>query len=113
MSTGRDTAVEGSYSAWLERYGDAAAMEGWSLFECFGSENGDWQLQRLDDASDVPGGPQLAGDDDAWRVVLQGTGDHHAAALGFLMEHNPKEYEALLTFQKKLGVELKQPLTER
>lgn len=62
------------------------------MFLCLGSENGDWQLQRLDCASDVPGAPQLESDAEAWLLVKEGTLPHHAAALAFLKAHNPAEH---------------------
>ena len=77
---------------WSDANSAAANGEGWNLFFCLGSENGPWQLQRLDCADDVPGAPQLDSDDVAWRVVREGTVPHHAAALAFLKAHNPIEY---------------------
>lgn len=81
---------------WTNEHQDAAQHEGWIISECFGSAYGPWQLQRLDDASDVPGATQLRYDASAWDIVLKGTGSHHKAALAFIQAHNPMDYKELL-----------------
>lgn len=72
-----------------------AADEGWGVFECDGSDNGPWQIQRDDEA-------ELFEDDDAvWLHVLQRAkagSDYHQAALGFVKEHNPIEASNIATF---------------
>lgn len=92
---------QASHQRWLDVHGQAAMMEGWSVFECSGSANGQWQIQRLDDASDVPGAQQLERDEDAWSLVLQGKGEHHAAALRFLKNINPMEHDAIAEFGRR------------
>lgn len=79
----------------------AAQGEGWTIFQSQGSDGGPWQIQRLDDASDVPGAPQLEDDKEAWRLVLQGRGAHHAAALTFIKAHNEAEYENIMVFAEQ------------
>lgn len=96
-----DTTMQISQVEWPAEHSQAATKEGWDIFECFGSATTPWQVQRLDDASDVPGAPQLDNDDDAWRIVLQGTQAHHSAALTFLRQHSPEEYEAMMVFAEK------------
>lgn len=86
---------------WSDVNDTAAMQEGWSIFSSKGSANGPWQVQAFDDASDVPGAPQLDTDEDAWKLVLQGKEAHHAAALAFIKAHNPIEYEAIMEFAEK------------
>ena len=82
--------------AWSRNHDQAAAQEGWGLFDCDDSENGRWQVCRIDDSTE-PSHTQLANDDEAWKIVATGTKDHHVAARHFLKAHNPKEYHAIMT----------------
>ncbi len=86
---------------WSDAHAAAAVIEGWNILGCSGSANGPWQIQRLDDASDIPGAPQLEADEDAWRLVLSGGKEHHGAALSFIEAHNPLEYAAIMAFGAK------------
>lgn len=76
-----------------------AVDEGWSIFECFGSENGRWQLQKLDDAG------KFNTDIDAWRLVLDyadAGSEYHQQALQFLKDNNPMEYDCIIdTIRRK------------
>ena len=81
--------------AWSNEHCEAAQREGWDIFDTRGSYSGPWQIQRFDDASEVPGAPQLQDDEAAWRIVIQGTAAHHGAARQFIQAHNPKEWTAL------------------
>lgn len=101
MSPALPQAPEDMTPAWSRTHFAAASLEGWGVFECVGSANGPWQIQRLDDASDVPGAPQLDDDEAAWRRVLQGGQPHHVAALAFLRAHNPIEYESVMVFAER------------
>ena len=80
---------------WSNEHCEAAQREGWDIFDTHGSDGGPWQLQRFDDASEVPGAPQLKDDETAWRIVIQGTAAHHEAARQFIRTHSPKEWAAL------------------
>lgn len=80
---------------WSNEHCEAAQREGWDIFDTHGSDCGPWQLQRFDDASEVPGAPQLEDDKTAWRIVIQGTAAHHEAARQFIRTHSPKEWAAL------------------
>lgn len=93
--------TENMNPAWSAKNSVAAQGEGWTIFQSQGSEGGPWQIQKLDDASDVPGAPQLEEDKDAWRLVLQGRGAHHAAALTFIKAHNEAEYENIMVFAEQ------------
>lgn len=77
----------------------AAIKEGWDIFECFGSANGDWQIQRLDtpeDAEEFVGEvPPKISDREAWSKVMNGTDEHHVTAREFIQTANPMEYEAM------------------
>lgn len=99
-----DLEQEALVASWEKLHGDAAAREGWSIMDCAGSAYGRWQLQHFDTAPD--GATQLATDDDAWRVVLQGCAAHHAAALALLEAVNPSE---VLDFCRTVGSGLDVP----
>lgn len=89
--------------AWSDAHDVAAAREGWCVSDSNGSENGRWQAQRIDDpaayaqaAGFTP--PALDSDDDAFRIVANGTEEHHVAARALLKAHNPTEFAAVLAF---------------
>lgn len=70
-----------------------AFNEGWGIFDCDGSLNGPWQLQKLDDGKE-PASP-FTDDTFAWRFVWDRASEgsaYHAAALDYIMEHNALEY---------------------
>lgn len=69
--------------------------EGWGVFDCDGSDNGPWQIQR-DDEAEV-----FEDDDEAWLHVLRRAkagSAYHQAALDFVKEHNPIEAANIATF---------------
>jgi hypothetical protein len=69
-----------------------AGKEGWGIFDCEGSANGPWQLQK-EDIQDV-----FATDCDAWQHVVacaDAGSAYHLAALEFLLQHNPQEHSAI------------------
>lgn len=89
---------------WSENHALAASREGWGVFDSTGSANGNWQVQRQDDpemeaAETGFSVPALQSDEQAWRLVYQGTEQHHLAACAFLIAHNPKEWASI----KKVG----------
>lgn len=88
---------------WSNAHDQAAAAEGWCISETSGSDNGRWQIQHFDDASDIgPGTPQLESDEQAWKIALEGALPHHKAAVQFIKAHSPEEYEALMVFAATL-----------
>jgi hypothetical protein len=86
---------------WSREDYECAAREGWGLFKTSNSENGDWQVQRLDDALDASEAfgfavPQLDNDESAWALFRAAyeRGESHAVKLyGFLREHSPAEFQ--------------------
>jgi hypothetical protein len=65
-----------------------AEQEGWSIFECHGSDNGLWQLQKCDDAR------VFASDQEAWAHVVDSAdagSAYHKLAILFLETFNPEE----------------------
>lgn len=82
----------------------AAVREGWTVFDCDGSENGRWQIQGFDtpeDWADRTGEvPPKISDRDAWMKVMKGDGEHHIAAREFIKTANPQEYEAMVQITK-------------
>lgn len=81
-----------------------AVAEGWTIFDCDGSEYDRWQVQAFADASDaerayeVPNVPQLDNDDVAMQILGQGNETHHVAARAFLKKHSPREYAAVMKY---------------
>lgn len=70
-----------------------AILEGWCIFECDGSDNGPYQLCRVDDQN-LNNGAQLESDDEAWRHVAdhaRAGSAYHLAALALLETLNPAE----------------------
>lgn len=69
-----------------------AVTQGWSIFECTGSDNGPYQLQCCDD-DDV-----FLDDAAAWGYVVKcarGGSEYHKQALAYLRDHNPMEIKAI------------------
>lgn len=67
--------------------------QGWGIFDCEGSENGPWQLQKLDESE------LLRNDLEAWRLVVNyanAGSEYHQKALQFLAEHNPLEHTTII-----------------
>lgn len=74
-----------------------ALDEGWGIFDCFGSDNGDWQIQKVDEWD------AFASDDDVWRYVLQQASygcAYYSAALDFIRVHSPVEWQSIQGFIK-------------
>lgn len=71
---------------------EQANNEGWGIFDCDGSENGRWQLQRCDEMG------VFNSDADAWaHVVAQadaGSSYHHGA-LQWLQANAPQEWSLI------------------
>lgn len=89
--------------AWSDAHRAAAHLEGWDIWDSCGSENGPWQIQHFDEASDIPEAIQLDSDDDALRIVVNGSEPHHEAARRFIRAHNPIEWAALEQTIQKMG----------
>lgn len=68
---------------------EGAYEQGWGIFNCIGSDGGDWQLQKVDDSE------LFKKDSDAWEFVYKQflIGDKTAnAALNFLSKHCMEEF---------------------
>lgn len=96
-----DGAEHSVYSFSLDRApepqfdGERAEREGWGIFDCDGSDNGPWQIQKID-ASDL-----LENDMHAWQLVAREAragSAYHRSAIEFIREHNPTEYESFCKF---------------
>ena len=71
-----------------------AEQEGWSIFDCAGSDNGRWQLQKCDDKH------VFMSDLNAWDFVRQmadAGSAYHVEALRFLQEHNRCEWDLIMS----------------
>ncbi len=79
-----------------------AFKEGWGIFTCTGSENGPYQLQRLDEAGVFESDPQ------AWAYVARRAAEgsaYHQSAIEFLIAHNLQEALAIRRYMRlPLGV---------
>lgn len=61
--------------AWSDEHDDAAAREGWGIWDSAGSVNGRWQVQRVDDVAEFA---QAAGFESmvfAWKINPTGWRD--------------------------------------
>lgn len=70
-----------------------AMEESWAIFQCFGSQAGDWQLQKLDEER------VFDTDDQAWDFVIRKAAEgseYHLSALRFIREHCDDEFERLV-----------------
>ncbi|KVH56764.1 hypothetical protein WS89_22565 [Burkholderia sp. MSMB1072] len=68
--------------------------EGWGIFDCVGSDNGRWQLQRIDEDE------VFLDDDSAWKFVTDKAREgsaYHRSAIEFVRDNNPDEYQAIRT----------------
>jgi hypothetical protein len=66
-----------------------AQQEGWGIFSCIGSDNGEFQLCRLDEEAIFPD------DQKAWLFVISKAAEgsiYHRSALDYIREHNPIEW---------------------
>jgi hypothetical protein len=81
---------------WTSEDTEKATEEGWGLFECWGSENGSPQLQRIDEPIDRDA--VFDSDESAWEFVYKGflTGNKsHKKAFTILSKLNPKEFQLI------------------
>lgn len=70
-----------------------AFAEGWSIFDCDGSANGRWQLQKVDESDEFDS--DLA----AWQHVVKQArsgSQYHINALDFLLKHNRLEHDTVV-----------------
>ncbi len=86
---------------------EQAQKEGWDIFECSGSSDGPWQIQRIDFPDEWPGldhhQPLFEDDADAWMHVRAKAAEGsflHRRALAFVRENNPLEYERITSWQE-------------
>lgn len=84
---------------WMREHATAARAEGWALNASDGSDNGPWQIQRIDDPAQTP--VHLANDRAAWAIVMNGTRAHHMAARDFVQHANPAEWRAMCEWQQQ------------
>ncbi|RQH02736.1 hypothetical protein [Paraburkholderia dinghuensis] len=69
-----------------------AMQEGWSIFDCEGSANGPWQLQRIDEDE------KFMSDGAAWEFVVQQAhvgSVYHASVLNCLYDQNRIEFDSI------------------
>ena len=84
------------FKDWYDAHHHAAHSEGWCIFDCKGSSNGRWQVQKIDDPKE--GMAELESDEWAFAILAHGYREgrpHAVAAMEFLRKHNPKEAEMI------------------
>jgi hypothetical protein len=79
---------------WLKSDSKNATIEGWDLYDSEGSQDGCLQIQRNDEQN------KLDSDEQAWKIVLNGTEKHHKKALKLIKNKNIAEYERVINCQK-------------
>lgn len=80
-------------AAWEEfvsYYEPYAHAEGWDIFHCEGSLDGECQIQAVDDLG------ILKDDTEAWEIVANGDMPHHRCARIVIEFLNPKEYKKII-----------------
>ena len=86
---------------WLAEDHAAASREGWDLFECSGSDDGDVQVQRFDCPAEVECAPDpypFTTDADVWlhvRARAASGSALHLKALAILGVRNPDELQRI------------------
>jgi hypothetical protein len=95
---------------WTDADRDAAAREGWDLFDSDGSVNGPLQLCKFDDPEEqaavrgVPVERTWADDNEAWMFVWSTPSPLHTKALAVLEAENPQEVYAIEKWAREHGV---------
>ena len=83
------------FAAWRLADSDIAESEHWNVFECSGSDNGPWQIQKVDEAD------SWGDDTDVWLHVVRRAyagSETHLRALRYVAAHNPTEFEAITKY---------------
>jgi hypothetical protein len=66
-----------------------AVTEGWYIADCDGSDNGPYQIQKLDDEN------VFSKDDEAWDHVVAKAREgsaYHLSAIEYIRVYNPREF---------------------
>jgi hypothetical protein len=79
---------------WTDKHHRAATREGWTLWDARGSQAGAVQVQAYDDPDE--GVPVLKGDDEAFLIVMRGTGKHHRMAREIVKKYNPEDFARMV-----------------
>jgi hypothetical protein len=80
------------FAAWRLVDSDIAESEHWNVFDSAGSENGPWQIQKVDEVH------YWDDDTDVWLHVVRRAyagSETHLRALRYVAAHNPPEFEAI------------------
>lgn len=81
---------------WTHGDDAAAYAEGWGMWECSGSQDGPFQVQKFDMGDENGDGvPEWGDDADAWLIVGSGRMPHHRHAMDFLALANPHERDLI------------------
>lgn len=92
---------------WSDEDSKLANMEGWDIFNCEGSDNGPYQLDKIYDPegwgaeTGIPVFRTWEDDTDVWVFVRDTPTALHTRALLFLEQANPQEHKAILAFGKE------------
>ncbi len=78
---------------WTNENSNNASKEGWNVFDCIGSENGSFQIQRNDE-------DEIFFDDkQVWLFIKEQAekgSQLHQKALSFIKENNIAEYNSII-----------------
>jgi hypothetical protein len=87
---------------WTRDDSRQANLEGWDIFNCIGSDSGDWQIQRLDDLYDTQLTDEemtqlneFENDPAVWRFVGERKTELHRKAMDFIAENCKEEFDRI------------------
>jgi hypothetical protein len=89
------------YNRWCDQYHEAAVAEGWTVFECDGSQYGRWQVQR-DDETDA-----IESAEHAWKMILEQDTPLHRATIDLILQINPGEFSWWVHGARDIGLDMK------
>lgn len=86
---------------WTADHSLEAMREGWDIYQVHSDAGPEWQVQQIDDHSQVQmrhgiEPRHLKDDSEAWELIYNGAGNHHAAARAFLEAHSTQEWAAIV-----------------
>lgn len=89
-----DGEIETALARWTAELDSAATAEGWTVWDVRGSDFGPIQVQKYDSPEDLLPlvVPRLNSDNDAFLLVMRGTGDHHRVAREIIAKYNPEDF---------------------
>ena len=96
-------------TGWSQADWTLAFSEGWNIWHCDGSDNGEWQVCKYDEPDLFDGMPEWDEDTDVWAHVYERAARGsvtHQRALNYVKRWNPMEYDCIVKWvdsQAKVG----------